>query len=120
MAVWSETRDPGAVKEEHHSARLRQMRSRAGSERSEKPKCWRSDLGMKWVHPGSFCNSEKQRTYGIRNLEEYTEDWRSGTGLQVFLSLAGPACTPTLLLFWCLAPGHALHCVPRDPLQRDG
>src|SRR5215831_2560993 len=99
MAVWSETRDPGAVKEEHHSARLRQMRSRAGSVRSEKSKCWRSDLGMKWVHPGSFWKSEKQRTYGIRNLEEYTEDWRSETALQVLLSLRHPARAPTPVLF---------------------
>ena len=32
-------------------------------------------------HPGSFRKNGKQRTYSIRNLEEYTEVWRTKRGV---------------------------------------
>ena len=37
-----------------------------------------SKMGIVGIHPGSFRKSGKCRTYGIRNLEEYTELWRNG------------------------------------------
>src|SRR5712672_3154913 len=33
-----------------------------------------SRMGIVGTHPGSFRKSGKQRRYGIRNLEEHTED----------------------------------------------
>jgi len=35
-------------------------------------------MGIVGTHPGSFRKSGKQRGYGIRNLEEGTEDGRRG------------------------------------------
>ena len=42
----------------------------------------RSKLGIVGTHPGSFRKSGKQRGYGIRNLEEGTEDGRQGGMLE--------------------------------------
>ena len=32
-------------------------------------------MGIVGTHPGSFRKSGKQRSCGIRKMEEYTEDW---------------------------------------------
>jgi hypothetical protein len=60
---------------------------------------WRaksSELGIVGTHPGSFRKSGKQRSCGIRNLEEDTEDGRTArvglTGLAKLRSIIHDPC----------------------------
>jgi hypothetical protein len=60
---------------------------------------WRaksSELGIVGAHPGSFRQSGKQRSCGIRNLEEVMEDGRTAsvglTGLAELRSINHDTC----------------------------
>jgi len=75
-----------------------------------------SEMGRIPPHPGCFRMSGNQRTYGIRNLEEGTEDGRSRKGIGIggaphprfFVSVAAKGFSQAVSLLFATFAGRSI------------